>query len=677
LPGIMQKNSRTSVNPKAVMMEGEMIRKVHVIFKTHLDIGFTDLASNVTERYFKQYIPAAIALAGSMCEEGKDRFIWTTGSWLVYEYLEHASGHEKKVAEQAILAGDLAWHALPFTTHTELLNADLFRFGLSLSQELDQRFGKVTHAAKMTDVPGHTRSIVPLLAEAGVELLHIGVNPGSAVPDVPPIFRWRAPGGQEVAVIYQEVYGSTFTMEGFDEALAFAHSDDNLGPQTQEQVKAVYQRLRKEFPGAEVAASTLDDYAEGLEPFIPQLPVLTQEIGDTWIHGVGSDPLKVMQFRELLRLQREWEIRGKVEPLSTDIKAFNRRLLMVAEHTWGLDIKTHLADVEHFSSVAFQKARSLPNFKRVESSWDEKRQYIDRAIRSLWNPALAKEASERLLHLKPTPPQVKGLSRKTQPSFETKKVGFQVKFDPLTGALIEIQRTEGISKDACRLGELSYHIFDAADYERVYAKYIRHSPMVDLWAKADFTKPGLEKLKFRTKKWLPKMRDFYFNDSQVLIFATFEKEAHMEFGAPELVTLEWSFDANQINLTLQVFNKSTCRIPEAMWLAMLPGLGGTIRCRMDKLGEWVDPLDVASRGNRALHAIGEGVEYSNDQGAVMLHSLDVPLMAPGEPPLMDFKDILPSLGKGPNFNLCNNLWGTNFPMWIEGDFKFRFQVEFS
>jgi hypothetical protein len=652
-----------------------MIRKVHVIFKTHLDIGFTDLAANVTDRYFKLYIPRAIELAKKMRETSNDRFIWTTGSWLIYEYLEHVSGHEKKELEQAITAGDIAWHALPFTTHTELMDPDLFRFGLSLSQDLDTRFGRHTHAAKMTDVPGHTRGIVPLLAEAGVDLFHIGVNPASAVADVPPVFRWQSSGGQEVTVIYQGVYGSNLTLNDLDEALVFAHSDDNLGPQTFEQVQAVYQKLRSEFPGAEVSASTLDDFSDALEPFVAKLPVISQEIGDTWIHGAGSDPLKVMQFRELMRLQKEWAVQGKVDPTATDMKSFNRRMLMIAEHTWGLDIKTYLADNVNFTAQSFQKARSKLNFKKVEGSWDEKRQYIDRAIRSLWNTALAKEASERLLHLKPNPPAMKGFTRRSASPYAIESSGFSAEFDPESGALTKSQWDKS-SRQGCRMGELNYHVFDSADFDRVWKQYIRHSPMVDLWAKADFTKPGLDKVDIHRKMWIPRVRDFYSRNNHALIFATFEKEAHVEFGAPEMVTLEWSFEPGKIDLTLQLFAKSACRLPEALWLSMQPGFGKKVQCRMDKLGEWVDPLDVVSRGNRALHAIGDVVEYIDERGRIEMRSLDAPLIAPGVPPLMEFTDALPDLRHGPHFNLFNNLWGTNFPMWFEGDLKFRFELKF-
>ena len=33
------------------------IKRVHVVFKTHLDIGFTDLGKNVIERYMEHFIP--------------------------------------------------------------------------------------------------------------------------------------------------------------------------------------------------------------------------------------------------------------------------------------------------------------------------------------------------------------------------------------------------------------------------------------------------------------------------------------------------------------------------------------------------------------------------------------------------------------------------------------------
>jgi len=100
------------------------IEAIHIIFKTHLDVGFTELAHNVVAKYFDDYIPRACETARVLRQERKtERFVWTTGSWLVYEYLEQASSQARKGLEKAIQAGDIVWHGLPFTTHSELIDA--------------------------------------------------------------------------------------------------------------------------------------------------------------------------------------------------------------------------------------------------------------------------------------------------------------------------------------------------------------------------------------------------------------------------------------------------------------------------------------------------------------------------------------------------------------------------
>ncbi len=146
--------------------------------------------------------------------------MWTTGSWILHGALHQPAADRAAAVDAAVRQGALAWHALPVTTHTELMDADLVRAGLGIAAELDARFGRIdpatrTVAAKMTDVPGHSRSLVPLLAEAGVTFLHLGVNPAWPVPDVPPVFRWRSPYGAEVVVAYQAGgYGAPMPVPG-------------------------------------------------------------------------------------------------------------------------------------------------------------------------------------------------------------------------------------------------------------------------------------------------------------------------------------------------------------------------------------------------------------------------------------------------------------------------------
>ena len=365
------------------MME---IKKVLIIFKTHLDIGFTDFASVVKQKYFDVFIPNALNTARELRERNAQAsFKWTTGSWLISEYLRVNGDNEKGEAlREAIRRGDICWHGLPCTTHTELMTKSLFEYGLSLSKKLDAEFGMHTVAAKMTDVPGHTKNMIPLLKNAGIELLHIGVNPASAVPEVPEIFRWKHENGDRITVIYNGEYGNFTPLGDTGVALYFAHTNDNLGGQTADEVIETFRTLRQKLPFAELVAADLNDAALVLREIEDTLPVITDEIGDSWIHGAATDPKKMMQFRALCRLY-------DTMPEGEDKETLARGLLMIPEHTWGLDEKTHLHDEEHFSKAAFGACRDLPNFRKMERSWQEQRQFMYDAVNEL-SPAWKEKA---------------------------------------------------------------------------------------------------------------------------------------------------------------------------------------------------------------------------------------------------------------------------------------------
>jgi hypothetical protein len=142
----------------------------------------------------------------------------------------------------------------------------------------------------MTDVPGHTIALVSALANNGVRYLHIGVNGSSRVPNVPALFRWQN-GENEIAVSYAGAYGDAAVLDT-GVALEFLHSMDNSGPPKREDVEAFFTHLTEKYPNAKIEAGSLDDFARELPAVWESLPVVTEEIGDSWIHGVSSDPLK-------------------------------------------------------------------------------------------------------------------------------------------------------------------------------------------------------------------------------------------------------------------------------------------------------------------------------------------------------------------------------------------------
>src|SRR5271166_5353115 len=72
------------------------VKRVLVMFKCHLDVGFIDTQANVVRMYFERHFPRALQTAADIRREGNDRYIWTTGSWLIYEYLEKTGAPERR-----------------------------------------------------------------------------------------------------------------------------------------------------------------------------------------------------------------------------------------------------------------------------------------------------------------------------------------------------------------------------------------------------------------------------------------------------------------------------------------------------------------------------------------------------------------------------------------------------
>ncbi|MCA9902987.1 MAG: DUF5054 domain-containing protein [Anaerolineae bacterium] len=475
---------------------------------------------------------------------------------------------------------------------------------------------------------------------------------------------------------YQTVYGDVMLIPGTSAAVALVFTGDNLGPPSIESVHQTYATLRQQFPNARFIGSSLDAAARLLIEAHAELPVITAEIGDTWIQGVGTDPTKVSQYRELLRLRREWLRAASID--DSTLENLHRGLLMIPEHTWGMDLKTHLQDYEHYETEVLVEARKLPNFETFERSWDEQRAYIDDALAALANTPLNSEAQQRLKSIKPRKPDLTDYTLTSEHHFENPR--WLIDIDPATGALagLEDRRTGTVLADTDHpLGLLTYETFSAGDFDRYWHQYIRDREFggVRVWAHPDNTKPGLQVVDHQS--WLPSLQAIYQHadsDSLQLLVQASLPAASQEIGAPALLYFEYTLTEDDLEMTLRWFDKPACRLPEAYWLKFNPRLPDEGQWFVHKLGQAIDPCDVVSRGARTLHSFDTGVSYRSAKLQLELDSLDAALVAPGRPSLLDFHNQLPDMAGGMHFNLYNNVWGTNFPMWFEDDALFRFRL---
>ena len=653
------------------------VRRVLVMFKCHFDAGFIDTQAHVVHRYFDEYFPQAIRTAAESRQRGSHRYVWTTGSWLLYEYLEQASPVDRRRMEQAVADGDIAWHAIPLNWQTEMMDRSLITGSLALSQSLDRRFGRSTTGAKMTDVPGHTRGLIAPLAEHGVTFLDIGVNGGSTPAEVPPLFVWKDPAGASMVVMYHHEYGSIARVPGSDVAVAVVVRGDNSGPHKPPEIAEIYQDLAQRFPQAKIEATGLTEIANAVQPYRSHLPVVTQEIGDTWIYGIASDPLKVARYRELCRLREGWIAQGRFRCGDATDLALLRHLLLEPEHTWGTDTKTWL-DFDHYTPRDLTPMLDTKNYKVVEFSWQEKRQDLLDGIATLPTP-LRDQAQKAIDALAPKRPEISGSVLPADGKIETKH--FLLQFDPKTGALSRLRNNstgrEWASPDR-PLALFSYQTLSQQDYNQFLADYL--ITKAD-WAQKDFGKPNIERFGAESRSWSPRVAELraqrtedghhvlarlQIDDADALQNgrAAFPRTMYAELRLPDAKPV--------VHLTYYCFDKSPTRMPEAMWLTFNPAVAAPTGWSMDKSGQQVSPFDVVSAGSRHLHAVGTGFRYHDGQGAFAVETLDAPLIALGERSPLNFSRAQPDLSGGIHCGLFNNAWGTNYIMWYGEDMRFRF-----
>lgn len=663
-----------SASPSAA----QQVRRVLVVFKCHFDAGFVDTQQHVVQKYFQKYFPAAIQVARESRQQGRPRYTWTTGSWLLYQYLEQASKEDRQNAEKAIADGDLVWHALPFSWQTELMDDSQIIGSVSLSRSLDARFGKKTNGAKMTDVPGHTRGLVTPLATSGVTFLDIGVNGASTTAGVPPLFLWKDSRGASLTVMYHHEYGGVTQVPNSDLAIAIMVRDDNSGPHTPTEIESIYTDLKRRFPNADILATGLGEIAEAVEPHRADLPVVTQEIGDTWIYGVPSDPIKVARYREISRLRSKWIQRGEFQCGDKTDLAFLANFLLEAEHTWGTDTKSWL-DFDNYKPSQLAAMLPTKNYQVVAYSWKEKRDDLFSALTALPAP-LQKEAQDAFAALAPHEPSTSS-GYQAHSGGEINCKHFRLQIDPATGAIHRLL-SKSFNRDWASpqnpIGLIAYQTLSSNDYDRFLKSYI--ITKAD-WAPKDFGKPNIDRVGALSRTWYPGVDKIHVKKDEVgqsiVIesrikdaksfqsgFASFARRFYLEIALPD--------DEATISLTLSWFGKPATRLPESLWLTFNPVTVADAEWALQKCSESISPGDVVRGGGRHMHGLSTGFSCRSGNNTLFVDTIDAPVVALGERSPLNFSQEEANLGHGVHCNLFNNAWGTNYIQWFNEDCRFRF-----
>ncbi len=362
--------------------------KIFLVFKTHFDIGFTQLSKDVITQYSGQMLSDVIETCDATADMQKLHYVWTMPSWPLKIMQKNAEKRED--LDRLVRGRQIAFHALPFTSHTDFCSmADIIE-GLRYADDLAAEYDlPQAISGKMTDVPGHGRILPTILSKAGIKFLHLGCNAYATPPDVPPLFFWEGPDGSRVLTMYSRGgYGSSLTPPEewpYPVWMALMHTHDNCGPQSADMIRAMVAEVQETCPQAEISCGTIDDFYKELSRCdLSKLPVITSDMADSWIHGVGSYPAEVRTVRQTRRDLAIAETSMLLAGGDMDgfqvarQKSFDAQVLF-CEHTWGLDVKTWMDPMRVYGKKDFRKRQGTKEYLKMEESWKEQTERADAA----------------------------------------------------------------------------------------------------------------------------------------------------------------------------------------------------------------------------------------------------------------------------------------------------------
>ena len=616
------------------------------------------------------------------------------------------------------------------------------------------------------DVPGLTRNAIPLLSKRGVLAVSVGENSQVAPSAVPPIFLWHdnttnteviamyhalgyggawpatyaediknniynewqadgttipvlrgdvATGGYDdgpgihISSTTGKVYGNASRAESCVQvptagvALCYAWKVDNSGPHSYLGSKLVFDIVGSMFPHAEIVASDgFDDFVTDIWPHRGDLPLISAEIGDTWMFGADADPLKVGLFRAASRIHaqcsRNSDCISKSNGDVSSFRAFERLMMIAGEHTWGWN-GGHIKTTSWENEELQQSLKTDKQFKMAVIGWKEQRAILRNALASLpvdsvlfsevqtsWQDIEGEKTREHF--------NVDGM-HSVFPFNRTFQFGIydmSIGSDGSIVGLIDSSDGTVLADHDHTLAKLWYQGLDA-DFFKIYVKqYI--AGVSDVWPELTaegLYKPGLKSPAVSSNGTVTSIKTD--GTTKVVITISFLQQAHEDRGAPVEAQIEHTCGGGAgISTTVRWFNKTATHIPETIWLSNVPmqSTDKDVQVMLDKIGQPINAMDVdlGCDGMKHLtcgvhlHGVGDnGVLMRSTTASTRVISWDSALVSIGVASPVPTPLVAPDVSRGIHYALVGNIWNTNYPFWypfVEKDStsQFRFHMDF-
>ena len=339
--------------------------EIYILHHSHVDIGYTHVQTEVEQKHL-QYYKQVIDLARKTADyPAGSAFKWNVEVlWAVDSFLKQASPEDIQTFIDAVKNGWIGLDALYGNELTALCRPEELIRLVEYAQTLRNQYGVTIDSAMITDVPGYTWGIVPVLAQSGVKYFSVGPNRGHRIGytlstwgDKP--FYWESPSGKQSILCWVAGEGYSFfhsgrldggRLFGYLKRLAdseypydmiqlrYSIGGDN-GPPDPDMSDFVKKWNEKYAYPKLVVATTTEMFKEFEQRYASKVPRVRGDFTPYWEDGAGSSAAETAINRQAAeRLVQTEALWAMLDPAGYPAEQFReawRNVILYDEHTWG------------------------------------------------------------------------------------------------------------------------------------------------------------------------------------------------------------------------------------------------------------------------------------------------------------------------------------------------------
>ena len=366
--------------------------EVYILMHSHTDIGYTDLQPNIEQKQAHNVLHALELIRQTRDYPAGARFKWNLEvMWTADQFYRIATAEQRREFEQAVHDHNIGVDAMYGNLLTGLCRSEEMLRQVGFAADLGQRCGVPVDSMMISDVPGLTWGIVPVLAAQGVKYLSAGPNASRTMAgdrigyvrvqweNTP--FYWLSPAGDQRVLYWGSQGGYSFGhhFASLAEGLPFLldrleeqhyrydlvqlrwTKGDNGPPD--EGVMPTVRDWNAKYAYPKLTIATTSEAFHAFERrYGAELPVYRGDLTPYWEDGAASSARETALNRHtadrLTQAETMWALRSPGKFPADDFAVAWKNAALYSEHTWGA-----------YNSI------SQPDLPFVQNQWKYKQGY--------------------------------------------------------------------------------------------------------------------------------------------------------------------------------------------------------------------------------------------------------------------------------------------------------------